>query len=157
MSGNINIINFEKPRFNIKNLFKKKISSTNLDKSTIRILFIDDDVDDFPVIQNLKDAGWSVEACRDIQNIEDDIVKRSHIIFVDYKGVGKNFSEREQGIGLIKILKDTYKNTKRIILYSGHNRFSLGDQIDVADTKLPKNADTREFIEIIKKEMKKIQ
>jgi len=151
---NINIFNFEKPTFSFKGLFGKK--KNNLDKSNVHILFIDDEVDDFPVIQNLKDAGWSVEGIKDIQNIEDDVVKRSQIIFVDYRGVGKTLSESEQGISLIKLLKGVYLESKRIILYSGHNRFSLGDQIDVADNKLLKNADTAEFIKMIQCEMKKL-
>ena len=33
----------------------------------------------------------------------------------------------------------------------------LGDNLDVADFKLPKNADTREFIEVIQREIKKLK
>lgn len=151
---NINIFNFEKLSFNFKDLFKKRVE---FDKSNIQILFIDDEINDFPVIQNLKDAGWSVEAVKDIKNAEDDIIKRSQIIFVDFKGVGQTLSESEQGIGLIKLLKITYRDTKRVGLYSGYNRFSLGDDIDVADFRLPKNADTHEFIETIQREIKKLK
>ena len=152
--ANINIFNFENLSFSFRDLFSRK---RRFDKSNVRILFIDDEVDDFPVIQNLKDAGWSVEGVKDVQNVEDDIVKRSQIIFVDYKGVGQTLSEREQGIGLIKLLKETYRGSKRVGLYSGHNRFSLGHNIDVADFRLPKNADTREFIETIQREIKKLK
>ena len=152
--ANINIFNFENLSFSFRDFFRKR---NNFDKSNTRILFVDDDVDDFPVIQNLKDAGWSVDGVNDIQNVEDDMVKRSQVIFVDYKGVGQTLSEREQGIGLIKLLKETYKDKKRVGLYSGHNRFSLGHNIDAADFKLPKNADTREFIELIQREIKKLK
>lgn len=135
-------------------LFKNK---RKFDKTNTRILFIDDEKDEFPVIQNLKDAGWSVDSVSDVQNVEDDVVRRSQIIFVDYKGVGQHLSESEQGIGLIKLLKETYRDQKRVGLYSGHNRFSLGHDIDCADFKLPKNADTREFIDTIQREIKKLK
>jgi hypothetical protein len=152
--ANLNIINFENPSFSFKGLFSRR---NRFDKTNTRILFIDDEVDDFPVIQNLKDAGWSVEGRKDIQNIEDDVVKNSQIIFVDYKGVGQTLSEKEQGIGLIKLLKETYDKHKRVGLYSGHNRFTLGHDIDVADFKLPKNSDTGAFIATIQREIKKLK
>lgn len=135
-------------------LFKK---TPRFDKANTRILFIDDEMDEFPVIQNLKDAGWSVEAVNDVQNVEEDVVRRSQVIFVDYKGIAQHLSEKEQGIGLIKLLKQTYKESKRVGLYSGHNRFTLGHDIDAADFKLPKNADTREFITIIQREIQKLK
>ena len=152
----IKIFSFENNNFRgfFSGLLKKK---KVFDKSNIRILFIDDEFDDFPVIQNLIDAGWAVEGIGDVQNIDDDIVKRSHIIFVDYKGVGQKLSESEQGIGLIKLLKNNYKDSKRVGLYSGHNRFSLGDDFDIADFRLSKNTDTREFIEVIQNQILKLK
>ena len=110
----INIFNFENLSFGFKNFFSRK--KKHFDKSNVQILFVDDEVDDFPVIQNLKEAGWSVEGIKDIQNIEDITVRRSQVIFVDYKGVGQTLSEREQGIGLIKLLKETYKDSKMLLL-----------------------------------------
>lgn len=148
-----NLINFE-PNFKINwPFFLKK----NFDKSNIRILFIDDQFSDFPVIQNLKDIGWSVDAIADCCNVEDEIIQRSHIIFVDYSGVARTLSESEQGLYLIKLIKKKYKDKKRVILYSGQDRFSLGDNIDVADNKLYKNSSTGGFIEMIEDEIKKLR
>jgi len=135
----------------LPSFFKRK----KCDKNDIHILFVDDE--DFAIIDNLKEARWSVEKINDLHNIEDDCVKRAKIIFVDYKGVGKTFSEKEQGIGIIKSLKNTYGSSKRIILYSGHNRFSLQDDIKAADNYLAKNSDTYEFIKMIQDEVKKIK
>lgn len=127
----------------------------NYNKHNVHILFIDDE--EFPIIENLKEAGWSVEKIDDLKNIEDDCVMRSQIIFVDYKRVGRFLSRKEEGIGIIKALKGKYKKSKRIILYSGHNRFTLGHDIKAADNYLPKNADSYEFIQMIESEMKKIR
>lgn len=124
-------------------------------KHNSQVLFIDDQ--EFPIIENLKDGGWSVEKIGDLKNIDDDRVVRSHIIFVDYKRVGRSISKKEEGIGIVKALKAKYGKSKRIILYSGHNRFNLGHDIKAADNFLPKNADSYEFIQMIESELDKIR
>lgn len=131
-------------------MFKKKY-----DKHNITILFIDDE--DFAIVSNLKKAGWLTEKIKDLKNIEDDVVKRSQIIFVDHKGVGKTLSENEEGIGIIKALKKAYGDSKRVILYSGYGRFNLEHDIKAADNYLSKNSNTYEFIEMIKGEIKKLR
>jgi len=147
------LVSFD-PKFsiNLPQFFKKKF-----DKSNVRILFIDDNFRDFPVIQNLKEIGWSVDAIDDCCNVDDDKIQNSHIIFVDFSGVARVLSESEQGISLIKLIKRKYGNKKRVILYSGQDRFSLGDNIDIADNKLSKNSDTERFIEMIEDEIKKLK
>lgn len=153
--SDINLFKFENNNFNLKDFlffWKKK---NKFDKSNVHILFVDDE--DFAIVSNLKKAGWIVDKVKDLKNIEDDIVKRSQIIFVDFKGVGKTLSENEEGIGIIKSLKNTYRDSKRVILYSGHNRFSLKDDIKSADNYLAKNSDTYEFIKMINEEIKKIK
>jgi hypothetical protein len=147
----INIFNIENIKLELTNFWGKK----KLDKSNTNILFVDDE--NFPVVEKLQKAGWSVKKVKDIMNIQDDDVQRAHIIFVDYKGVGKYLSENDQGIGIIKAIKTSYGNSKRVILYSGHNRFNLGLDLRVADNILSKNSDVYEFITIIEAEIKKIK
>jgi hypothetical protein len=148
-------INFEF-NFNFKflnklfKIFKKKITKENAN-----ILFIDDEK--FPVVENLEKAGWSVKRIKDLENPQDEEVKRAHVIFVDYKGVGKILSNTEEGIGVVKLLKNTYHNSKRVILYSVCNQFSLGPHLNIADGQMPKNSDTYEFIKMIESELKKIR
>ena len=137
-------------RFLLLIRFKKKYNKHNT-----HILFIDDE--EFPILENLRDAGWSVVRLEDLKNIDDDNVIRSQIIFVDYKNVGKHLSKREEGIGLIKALKVKYKKKKRVILYSGHNRFNLGHDIKAADNFLSKNSESYEFIQMIESELKEIR
>jgi len=147
----INIFNIENIRLELTNFWGKK----RLDKSNTNILFVDDE--NFPVVEKLQKAGWSVKKVKDIMNIQDDDVQRAHIIFVDYKGVGKHLSENDQGIGIIKAIKISYGSSKRVILYSGHNRFNLGLDLRIADNILSKNSDVYEFITIIEAEIKKIK
>lgn len=147
---------FEKIEIPIVSSF---ISRIRFNKSNVRILFIDDEI--MPIVENLRKAGWSVEKTKDIKNIDDDAVRRARIIFVDYKGVGRNISPQYEGVGLIKNLKDTYKKTKRVILYSANDNFPkeivLNPIFQAADNRLPKNADTIEFLDMINMEIKKLR
>ncbi len=117
-------------------------------KESAHILFIDDQ--SFEKVERIREAGWMVERVKDIKSLDDDRIRRSHVIFVDYKGVGKFLSPQDEGVGLITALKNKYPS-KRIVLYSAHTEFSLGDEIKhkVADDILPKNADTYVYIEKI--------
>lgn len=150
MNFNIFNFNFDFKDLSLFNFFRKKINKENA-----RILFIDDEI--FPIVENLEKAGWSVKRVKDIKNPQDDEVKRAHIIFVDYKGVGKTLAGTDEGIGIVKLLKDTYKKSKRIILYSGYGRFSLGPHLDVADGQISKESNTYEFIKMIESELKEIK
>lgn len=130
-------------------IFHKKISKTEAN-----ILFVDDE--EFPIITNLRQSGWNVNLISDIIDLDNEIVKRAHVIFVDYKGVGKLLSPKEEGIGLIKALMKKYSRNKRIILYSGHGNFTLGEHLKVAHNQMAKNSDAYEFITMIESEIKQL-
>jgi len=123
-------------------------------KSKIRVLFIDDN--DFPVVKNLKKAGWITDLINDVYDIDDSAIVASHILFVDINGVAKSLSD-EEGIGLVKALKKKYGNTKKIIIYSSDeegNRFN--EAFRIADDFLPKQSDYFEFLAIVEKYAKEI-
>ncbi len=150
--GNFNLFNLEvhfKPSFSLR--FRKK----RLDKVSANILFIDDS--DCPVVENLTKAGWSVKKIDDIVNVQDEEIKRADIVFVDYKGVGIDLSEEEQGISVIKAIKKAYGDSKRVILYSAYGHFKLSMNMRVADNQMSKNSDTFEFISMIESELEKIK
>lgn len=132
----------------------KKVRKTNIDKEKACILFIDDE--DLLVVENLKSSGWNVDKVNDLLNIQDEKVKRSHIIFVDYQGVGKKISEQNQGLGLIKALRDHYGDKKRIILFTGQS-LPIDDKLKWAHNFLYKNSETYEFISLIESELRKIR
>lgn len=104
-------------------------------KVKTKVLFIDDEK--FKKIANLKKAGWNVIQKSRLDNLDDDSVLSSHVIFVDYKGVGSRDSE--EGIGLLKALKKRYGDQKWLILYSAHelslNVYGIG-----ANSYLAKNS-----------------
>lgn len=102
------------------NLFKflSRNKKNKVTKEDLRILFIDDNK--FPVIENLKKAGYIVNWRKDIKKIDDADVVDAHILFIDYRGVGKNLSPKE-GIGVCKMLKDKYKESKFIVLCTGED------------------------------------
>lgn len=133
----------------IKSLFRKK-----RDKSNTFILFIDDD--EFPIVDYLHKGGWAVERVEDISSIDEDVVKRAQIIFIDNKGVGKILAKSGEGIGLAKLIKKTYGEGKRVILYSGH-LMSVVEDLKVVDNYLEKDADTYQFELKIKEELGKLR
>jgi len=134
---------------------ENNVGSKNLDKTNAKILFIDDE--DFPVVDSLKKGGWDVNKIKDIKDIQSEIIKRAHIIFVDYKGVGKKLAKKEEGLGLIRAIKNHYGSSKRVILYSAYGSFNLSMDMRVADNQLDKNADAYQFITMIESELKKIK
>lgn len=126
-----------------------------IEKNNANILFVDDE--EFPIVKTLESSGWNVKLISDISNLQDESVVKSHVIFVDFKGVGKELSPEDEGLGLIKAIKDTYKDKKRVILYSGHTGFSLGHRFDWADGWMSKNSQAYQFITRIESELKEIK
>lgn len=110
------------------------------------VLFIDDEK--FDKVDRIKDHGWITDRIADVRNsIDNDKISRSHVIFVDYKGVGKKISPTEEGLGIIKSIKKMYPQ-KRVILYSAHCEFDLSDELShrIADDILPKNSDVYVYL-----------
>lgn len=113
-------------------------------KSKAKILFIEDET--FKQISNLRNSGWNVSQVKDVADLDMPEIRDSHIIFVDYKNVGKRLSE-EEGLGIVKALKARYGKSKWIVFYSAHQApFSVFSQS--ADSYLVKNSS---FIEIEQK------
>lgn len=141
---------------NLFKLFKRDNEKEALTKDSLRILFIDDNK--FPIIENLKNAGYVVDWLRDIKNIEDPKVIDAHILFVDYKGVGKNLSQNKEGVGVCKMLKNKYKESKYIVLCTGESipNELLQEIKSISDDIIPKSLETTDFINIINTALKKL-
>lgn len=114
------------------------------------ILFIDDEINDFAIVNTLQKNKYTIDTMEDVEDLEEEKIKKAKIIFVDFKGVGKRFG-RQQGIDLIKALKAKYKNKKTIILFSAHSGFNLSHDLDAGDNSIAKNASTQDFINMIDK------
>ena len=116
-------------------------------KGSTHILFIDDVK--FNMVQILKSMGWrNIESKKNVVNPDDDVVLRSHVIFVDINGVGGN-AYRNQGLGLAAAIKDKHPE-KKVIIYSAE---PTGDRFDAdlrkVDGCLPKNAEPIQFSNLI--------
>jgi hypothetical protein len=150
-----NIFSFEGSNFNLFLSKRNKDKNKKFDKNTAAILFIDDE--EFPIVKNLhKQAGWNTKRISDLKNLQDPQIIQSQIIFVDYEGVGGILYPKEKGLGIVKALKETYGDSKRVILYSGHNTFPVDAKLEVADDRLAKNSDLYEFIRVIEAEIKNL-
>lgn len=136
-----------------ENLAPKSASSTKdeleIRKKLTNILFVDDDTK-FKIIKILNVAGWiNTKIVKDVENPDSDLVKNSHILFVDINGVGIKMGFNDEGLGLANYLKRKYPE-KKVILYSTEsagNRFH--EALRKVDDFLYKNADPSEFQEII--------
>ena len=133
------ILNIEKINFSLKNFFGNK-----------KILFIDDDIEKFDRVRQLKNQGYDVDELKDLDSIDSSRVKRADLIFVDFNGVGTTLSKKEQGVGIIKMLRSKYKNKKKLILFSSYS-LKLDMMPKEADDWIAKDASLDEFIEIIQK------
>lgn len=152
-----NIVSFEGAKFSFNFSGKnRKKKCEPLDKNNTNILFIDDE--EFPIVKNLHiHAGWNTKRIPDLKNLQDPQVNQAQIIFVDYEGVGNILYPKEKGLGIVKALKETYGNRKRVVLYSGHSTFPVDAQLEAADSRIGKNSDLYEFIRVIESEIKKIE
>lgn len=153
IKNEINITNNLNGKNKQENLAPKSASSTkdelDIRKKLTNILFVDDDTK-FKIIKILNVAGWiNTKIVKDVENPDSDLVKNSHILFVDINGVGIKMGFSDEGLGLANYLKKKYPE-KKVILYSTEsagNRFH--EALRKVDDFLYKNADPSEFQEII--------
>lgn len=113
------------------------------------IVFIDDDVK-FKVVSILQTAGWqNTRIVKDIASLDEDLVKRAHILFVDINGVGKKLGFKDEGLGLALALKTRFP-TKRVIIYSADTKAErFHEAWKKADDYLAKNADPYQFQQLV--------
>ncbi len=124
-------------------------------KKRAQILFIDDQK--FDLIDRIKEDGWTVDYLPDLASFTDPKVLRSHVIFVDYKGVGKFLADKNEGLGLIRGLKCHFPK-KQVILYSAHGQFGISDELEhqkYADDLIPKESEPFVYTEKIEKHARK--
>lgn len=151
-----NIFSVEKSNFNFNFFSGKSKKNQTYSKEQISILFIDDE--EFPIVKNLySQAGWNAKRIKDLKNLQDPLVVAAQIIFVDYEGVGTILYPTEKGLGIVKALKETYGDSKRVVLYSAHSNFGINSKLEIADNRLSKNSDLYEFIRVIEAEIKKLK
>ena len=117
-------------------------------KSIVNILFIDDEK--FNMVNILKNAGWkNTSYKKDIFNLQDPLIIKSHIIFVDVYGVGTTLFPKDQGLGLVIALKEKYPEKKIIVCSAEDKGDFLNKGLRKADECISKNAEPFEYINIV--------
>lgn len=117
-------------------------------KSIVNILFIDDER--FNMVNILKNAGWkNTFYKKDITNLQDSYIIKSHIIFVDVYGVGTTLFPKDQGLGLVIALKEKYPEKKIIVCSAEDKGDFLNKGIRKADECISKNAEPFEYINLV--------
>lgn len=127
----------------IKTFFGKQpprapLTAEQIRKMT-RVLVIDDDCPDLPLVDHLKKEKWHVEAIDDLDSFTNTKFQKAHIICLDIMGVGKKLNV-ENGMYLVKEIKDRFPE-KKIILYSSVSQQDIFDEaVDIVDKRLRKTS-----------------
>jgi len=126
---------------------KKEISIDDVKRLT-KVLFVDDE-DFSSKISVIRNAGWNINQIGEITNLDSEEIKNADIIFMDYYGVGKILTPKEQGIGLLKCIRKKYPE-KFIVFFSGYAGVIPGHEVhSIANAWIPKHEDTFVYIDQI--------
>lgn len=139
--------------------FEKKHtpSPANIDlafmKKNCRILFIDDH--DVPLIITLKNEGWCVDYWEDVKRMSDLESGQYDLIFLDIGGVGIEYSPKEEGLGILRRLKDANPSVLVIAYSSQEYDFEKQKFYEIADAKLSKSSGALQAMSTIEELLKK--
>jgi hypothetical protein len=127
-------------RKHYKKFLKKSLPEL---KDKTRILLIDDE--ETGLVESLKGEGWHIKYLPDLDKYNNTDLKDAHIVCIDIKGVGKKLNIKEEGLGLVRNIKEKYPE-KRIILCSSVSSHDIFDNaIDLVDKKVYKDGQTHPF------------
>lgn len=96
----------------------KELTAEEFEKSKFnaRIAFVDDE--DISHVDRLREDGYSITHFSDIENIDDFVRKKYHVVVLDIQGVGKNIAPKTEGWGILKYLKNSCPNIV-VIMFTG--------------------------------------
>lgn len=121
---------------------KKKLSKVN-------ILFIDDEEQDFAIIKILNDSRcyWSVESMSDLNHLENEILKKADIVFLDIQWIWKKLNLKNW-TSLVDKINEIYPE-KILTIYS--SKWFPKDSIIKSWVKtIPKSSNHETFSSYIK-------
>lgn len=127
-------------------LFKRKkwpsLSFEEIKKRS-KIVVIDDDA--FTYRSLFKRDGYNIDKWNDINDMNKLENSYYDIILLDIQGVGRDYSQKEQGLGILKHIKQA--NPTQIIVAYSNADWSLRYQefFKMADAVLAKNVDYVDF------------
>lgn len=96
----------------------KELTPEELDeiKLKARIAFVDDE--EISHVERLRRDGYSITQFDDIDNIDDFLRKKYHVVILDIQGVGQSISPQSEGWGILKYLKGANPHLV-IIMFTG--------------------------------------
>jgi DNA-binding NtrC family response regulator len=124
----------------------KELSSEEFESSKFkaRIAFIDDE--EISHVERLRQDGYNITQYTDIENIDDFVRKKYHVVILDIQGVGQKLSPNSEGWGLLKYLKNSCPNLV-VIMFTGAewSITKYKDEADIADDFIGKDLEFLDF------------
>lgn len=124
----------------------KELTAEELDeiKFKARIAFVDDE--EISHVERLRTDGYNIAQFDDIENIDDFLRKKYHVVMLDIQGVGQKISPQSEGWGILKYLKAANPNLV-IIMFTGAewSITKYKNEADVADDFIGKDLEFLDF------------
>jgi DNA-binding NtrC family response regulator len=113
-------------------------------KFKARVAFVDDE--DISHVERLRSDGYNIAQFEDIDNIDDFLRKKYHVVILDIQGIGQKISPKTEGWGILKYLKSANPNLV-VIMYTGAewNITKYKDEADIADDFIGKDVEFLDF------------
>ena len=123
-----------------------ELSAADLDrvKFQARIAIVDDE--ELPHTKRLRDDGYNISDFHDIEHIDDFLRKKFDVVVLDIQGVGGKLSEKSEGWGILKYLKNTAPHIV-VVVFTGAewSITKYKEQADLADEFIGKDAEFLDF------------
>lgn len=121
-----------------------------MDSKKLRILFVDDE--ELAIVNLLKSEGYDVEYWPDVENLDKLCGGKYQIVFLDVRGIGEKYGEKNNGNGL-DILKYLVEHNPLVtpIVLSAKPFTALETEIirKYAARSMPKDCSVYDLIEVI--------
>lgn len=113
-------------------------------KFKARVAFIDDE--EIPHVERLRNDGYNIMTMVDIDNIDDFIRRKYHVVVLDIQGVGQKLAPESEGWGILRYLKKECPNLV-VIMYTGAewSITKYKEDADMADDFIGKDLEFLDF------------
>lgn len=113
-------------------------------KFKARIALVDDE--EVEHVKRLQKEGYNIVDYPDIDNIDDFLRKRYHVIILDIQGVGKKLAKDQEGWALLKYIKNESPHIV-VIMFTGADWSvtKYKNQVDLADDFIGKDLEYLDF------------
>lgn len=124
----------------------KELTQEEFEKAKFkaRIAFVDDE--EIVHVERLREDGYNIHTTSDIENIDNFLRKKYHVVVLDIQGIGQNISPKSEGWGILKYLKNECPNLV-VIMYTGAewSITKYKDEAEQADDFIGKDLEFLDF------------